>query len=310
MAYLGIFTNLFCNHQCSYCIQAKSSLDVRKNPDKVDVPQLLAFLKKNRIAHSVKVLGGESSLHPDFEPLMTGLLGLYSKVVFTTNLNGKWYEKFDTALEKMKKWGNKIVWNTSFHPGWMEADVYIERIRKIKAAGLRLNQVSTTDTPDLTKEVADKLMAANIGWALQTFTGRNKEGRMLPQTWADVNTNYPQLYSPAPYIDNYESYLANCEDADENHPPQRDTWVTCKTKRFLIGPDNLIYPCHRHLYVRDHNYAAGSIHDLGMKDFKFKWNRLLGRWNLPCDTKCNPCDFEFVKITDTKKPAVSSAIAV
>lgn len=306
-AYLLIVTNLFCNHKCSYCIQQKSSLDVRLNPNKVDVPQLLKFLERNRIDRSVKLMGGEATLHPDFEMLMDGLTKLYSKVVITTNVNGKWYRDFDRALTRMKSWGSTVLWNTTFHPAFMEADLYIERIRKMKEVGLAVDQVATTDTPDLTDAIAQKLSQSGIGWRLQTFTGRSKDGRLLPQTWADVNTKYPQLYDPAKYIDHYEEYTRECEDADYTESIYRPEWVNCITAKFLIGPDNKVYPCHRHLYVADEDYVCGSIYDVEMKSFKYQWNTLRSRWSLPCHTKCNPCDFGSVKVTSLRKPNAAYA---
>ncbi len=300
--YLLIITNLFCNHRCTYCIQQKSSLDVRLKSDMVDVDALLKFLEKNRIDRSVKLMGGESTLHPDFEKLMDGLLKLYKKVVITSNVNGKWYRDFDQALAKIVKWGSDVQWNTTYHPAWMDADLYIERIRKMQAAGVNLDQIATTDTPDLNPEIAEKLFNAGINWRLQTFTGRNPEGRLVPQTWADVNTKYPQLYDPSKYIDEYAHYQEECEDANQSSNFMRKEWVSCTSNKFLIGPDNNIYPCHRHLYVADSKYICGSIHDVEMAKFKFKWNSMWGNWTIPCNTKCNPCDFGAVKIKPMGKP--------
>lgn len=297
--YLLIVANLFCNHQCTYCIQRKSSLDVRLNPHKIDVLAVLRFLESNRIDRSVKLMGGEATLHPDFETLVEGLLGLYKKLVITTNLNGKWYRDFDKALTKMKSWGPKMHWNTTYHPAWMEADLYIERIRRMRDAGLHVGQVATTDTADLKPQTAVMLDNAAIGWKLQTFTGRSPDGRLVPQTWSDVNLKYPQLYSPKKYIENYQDYVHECEDANYADNFYREEWVNCTSAKFLIGPDNNVYPCHRHLYVGDTHYACGSIHDTEMREFKFRWNNILKKWSLPCNTKCNPCDFKSVIIKPT-----------
>ena len=306
MAYLLVITNLHCNHRCSYCIQQESSLDVRKTPDQVDVDMLLKFLGKNRIAHSVKVMGGEATLHPDFERMMDGLLEIYPKIVLTTNLNGKWYKDFPNTIEKMKRWGKKVVWNSTYHPAWMEVDVYIDRVRQMQAAGLRMNQVTTTDTPELSHETTEILHGADIGWKLQIFTGRNAEGELLPRTMDDVRSGYPLLYNPRKYVEHYEDYLQECEDANYSGNDLRAEWVKCTTSYFLIGPDNLVYPCHRHLYVQDRRYAAGSLEDVTMRSFKFKWSKLFQRWSLPCDTKCNPCDFRSVKLQPMGKPAHGS----
>lgn len=43
-----IATNLYCNYACYYCIQQKSSLDVRKNSKKINVDSVLKFLRRNR----------------------------------------------------------------------------------------------------------------------------------------------------------------------------------------------------------------------------------------------------------------------
>lgn len=305
--YLLIITNLFCNHRCSYCIQQESSLDVRLNQKKIDVPAVLQFLAKNRIDQSVKVMGGEATLHPDFDSLIDGLLKLYKKVVLTTNLNGKWYKDFDGAAQKIAAWGQRLQWNTTFHPAWMDVDLYIERIRALQRAGVRVGQVASTDTPDLSDETAKKLDSAGIDWKLQTFTGRDKEGRLRPQTWDDINTKFAQLYDPSKYIDHYDEYIGECEDANYSDRFYRLEWVNCKTSRFLIGPDNHVYPCHRHLYVEDRDYVCGSIYDTDMRQFRVKWNPLLNRWSLPCNTKCSPCDFKNVKITPLGRPATEAA---
>jgi len=303
MAYLLIITNLHCNHRCSYCIQQESSLDVRMTPDRVDVDLLLKFLRRNRIARSAKLMGGEATLHPDFERLMDGLLEIYPKVVLTTNVNGKWYRNFPKALETMQRWGRRGVWNTTYHPAWMDVDVYIDRIRAMMAAGLKLDQVTATDTPELSQQTAEKLHGAEIGWKLQPFTGRNAAGELLPRTLDDVRRGFPLLYFPRKYIEHYADYLRECEDANYGGDDLRDEWVKCTTHYFLIGPDNLVYPCHRHLYAQDRRYAAGSLEDVEMRKFKFKWSKLFGRWSLPCDTKCNPCDFRSVKLEPMGKRA-------
>lgn len=297
--YLLIVTNLFCNHKCSYCIQQKSSLDVRQRPEKVDVDQVLKFLKRNRIAKSVSLMGGEATLHPDFEKLMDGLVKLYPKIVFTTNVNGKWYKDFDLALKKMSQWKDNVRWSTTYHAAWMDCDLYIERIRKMKEAGFNMEQVAATDTSDLPAEEAEKLFKADIGWKMQTFTGRAPDGRLVPQTLDDISLQYPQTYDPMKYIEHYQEYTEECEDSNYTNNFLRKEWVNCTTHHFLIGPDNNVYPCHRHLYVYDKMYKMGDIHDVEMKNFKSKLNRWTGEWTLPCHTKCNPCDFKAVKIKST-----------
>lgn len=295
--YLLVLTNLYCNHQCSYCIQQQSSLDVRLNSNRVDVPAVLRFLKRNRIDRSVKVAGGEATLHPDFEMLIDGLLKLYRRVVLTTNVNGKWFKDFDRTLATMKRW-KRVRWNTTYHPAWMDLDVYIERVRAMREAGLDIDQVTATDTPELSDDEARKLEQSGIGWALQNFTGRGPDGRLLPQSWDDIRTQYPQLWDASKYIEHYGEYRTECEDANFSGDFFRGKWVDCTTARFLIGPDNKVYPCHRHLYVADPQYALGSLEDVEMKNFSVKWNGFLAQWTLPCHTKCNPCDFRAVKIRE------------
>lgn len=228
---------------------------MRLNPKIIDVEAVLQFLEHNRIDHSVKLMGGEATLHPDFEHLMDGLLRLYRKITITSNLHGLWFKDFDKTLTKMKSWGHKVKWNTTFHPDFMDVDMYVARIRALKAANINLSQVATTDTPDLDPGIIESLHSADIGWRLQTFTGRNKNGELLPKTWDDVNRKYPQLYDPSKYINNYDEYVSGCEDANLGGKDYRQGWVECSTSRFLIGPDNNIYPCHRHLYVQDENYV-------------------------------------------------------
>lgn len=145
-----------------------------------------------------------------------------------------------------------------------DADVFIERARAMRAAGLNVGQTASTDTSDLLPETAERFLHAGIGWKLQPFTGRNAEGRLVPQSWDDVRTEYPLEWDISKYIDHYEEYTENCEDANAESDFSHPEWVRCTTSKFLIGPDNQIYPCHRHLYAQDERYACGSVHDFEM----------------------------------------------
>lgn len=82
----------------------------------------------------------------------------------------------------------------------MEPELYIERVRSMRSAGLRVKQVATPDTKDLTDKIAEKLHNADIGWKVQILTGRDETGRMVPQSMEDVNSRYELEFDPAKYI--------------------------------------------------------------------------------------------------------------
>jgi len=80
------FTNL-CNRNCPYCFaQDKIAGDKRKPSFLLlkELGQIVAFLKKSRET-SVGIVGGEPTLHPDFQRLMSFVLAQGMEVVMFSN---------------------------------------------------------------------------------------------------------------------------------------------------------------------------------------------------------------------------------
>ena len=91
------------------------------------------------------------------------------------------------------------------HPEWMDVDLYIEPVRAMQTAGYKMNQVTATDTPELSDDVADKLNSAEIGWKLQMFVGRDGQGELQPRSPDEIRQGYPLLNNPRNYTDHYEN---------------------------------------------------------------------------------------------------------
>ncbi|MFC1511539.1 radical SAM protein [Candidatus Margulisiibacteriota bacterium] len=99
--YLAYFTNLDCNFRCPYCHQRSNHEDARLKeyplPTLSDPTPIIRFLYDAPFpkGRELAVMGGESTLHPNFKMIIEELHERYF-IVVTTNLGSR----FLTSLMK------------------------------------------------------------------------------------------------------------------------------------------------------------------------------------------------------------------
>jgi MoaA/NifB/PqqE/SkfB family radical SAM enzyme len=240
--YLAYFLEFLCNFRCNYCIQGKIE---RNEYDRIDVGLVADYLRSRARPKErfLAIIGGEVTINPHFKFLIESLCNDFY-ITVTTNLGSRLYYKFDEFLE----WAGtyKIRWNTSYHPGFMDVDLYIKRVKAMKKAGLEVGQVTSVKGPQLPMEDRRRLESADIDFEYQTFFGLDdKTGELLPKS-----CEHPDF--------DYERYRKMC-------CRQYRKTCTCKTStrnghaRHLIAPDGKIYNCHHLLYAQKH--PLGHISD-------------------------------------------------
>jgi organic radical activating enzyme len=273
--YVAYFIDLRCNFRCSYCIQDDIN---RKEYDKTSVGRVINYLKKEVKSREgdLTIIGGEPTLSSDFRYVVESLCDDFY-ITVTTNLNTRFYKDFDEFIKWAKK--VKIRWNVSYHPEFMDIDLFIERVRKIQEAKIEMEQVSAVKLSLLSTSDRQKLENANIGFTYQSSLGIDKEsGELLPKT-----DDHPDF--------NYERYQEMC--GKQNKETRR-----CKTvdydghARHLISSNGAIYNCHHLLYKEKH--PIGHIDNGWPKNILDPI--VCGEYG-----HCNPCDFRDMEVLPRDK---------
>jgi len=103
---------------------------------------------------------------------------------------------------------------------------------------------------------------------------------------------YPDPEDPTVTNDPREHGITDMKLYREGFSARSRRPVYCRTRRFLIGPDGLVYNCHYHLYSRRSpvgDLTKGDVHlredYYYCEDFGF----------------CNPCDFPHVRFIKVER---------
>lgn len=287
-AYWGAFLTLACTANCSYCIQKMDyeSFEIARRTNTLSGRQWIHFL--NAIEHKpnqpIALIGGEPTLHPDFVMILNNLEGYV--ITVTTNLISRHFKNIDEFVKKLHP-KSPVRFNTSFHPGFISAEDYIARVKRMRDLGLWVDQVAMVDHPksDYPKY---KETFARHGLALrpQSFLGYWK-GQLYPTPDDPYVTNDPREHG----IHDLQLY-------NEGFSARQKKSIYCQTRRFLIAPDGLVYNCHYHLYSRTNpvgDLIKGELHlkedYYYCEDFGF----------------CNPCDFPHVRFRRIEESAFAPA---
>ena len=273
--YVAYFIDLRCNYRCSYCIQDDIN---RKEYDKTSVDHVINYLKTEVKPREtdLTIIGGEPTLSADFSYVVESLCNDFY-ITITTNLSTRFYKDFEGFIKWAKK--VKIRWNVSYHPEFMDIDLFINRVKKIQEAKIEMDQVSAVKLDLLSEADRKKLESAGIGFTYQTNIGIDEEsGELLPKT-----DNHPDF--------NYERYQEMCGK-------QIKETRKCRTvdydghARHLISSDGTIYNCHHLLYKEKH--------PIGHIDNGWPENILdpivCGEYG-----HCNPCDFRDMEVLPMDK---------
>ncbi len=269
--YVAYFAEFLCNFRCSYCIQDNIK---RTEYERIDIDRVINYIKKEVKPREtmLAIIGGEVTINPHFRHLIESLCKDFH-ITVTSNLGSRFFsDDFDGFIKWAKEF--RIRWSASFHPEFMDADIFIDRVRKIKSAGIEMGNVASVKSPFLSAEVRQKLENAGIGFTYQTFWGiDDKSGELLPKT-----DSHPDF--------NFERYKRMCGK-------QHKSTGRCRTvnyfghARHLIGPDGKIYHCHHLLYTQKH--SVGHIDNGWPED-------ILGPIECSEYGHCNPCDFADMEV--------------
>jgi len=273
--YVAYFIDLRCNYRCSYCIQDDIN---RKEYDKTSVDRVINYLKKEVKPREsdLTIIGGEPTLSADFSYVVESLCNDFY-ITIGTNLSTRFYKDFEGFISWAKK--VKVRWNVSYHPEFMDIDLFIERVKKIQEARIEMDQVSAVKLELLSETDRKKLESAGIGFTYQAPLGLDEaSGELLPKT-----DDHPDF--------NYERYQEMC--GKKIKETRR-----CRTvdydghARHLISSDGTIYNCHHLLYKEKH--------PIGHIDNGWPENILdpivCGEYG-----HCNPCDFRDMEVLPMDK---------
>ena len=273
--YVAYFIDLRCNYRCSYCIQDDIN---RREYDKTSVDRVINYLKKEVKPREsdLTIIGGEPTLSADFSYVVESLCNDFY-ITIGTNLSTRFYKDFEGFIKWAKK--VKVRWNVSYHPEFMDINLFIERVKKIQEARIEMDQVSAVKLDLLSEADRKKLENAGISFTYQTTLGIDEEsGELLPKT-----DDHPDF--------NYERYQEMCGKKIKEIK-------RCRTidydghARHLISSDGTIYNCHHLLYKEKH--------PIGHIDNGWPENILdpivCGEYG-----HCNPCDFRDMEVLPMNK---------
>ena len=273
--YVAYFIDLRCNYRCSYCIQDDIN---RKEYDKTSVDRVINYLKKEVKPREsdLTIIGGEPTLSADFAYVVESLCNDFY-ITIGTNLSTRFYKDFDAFI----KWAKKVQirWNVSYHPEFMDIDLFIERVKKIQAAKLEMDQVSAVNNDLLSELDMAKLEDADIGFTCQKPLGIDEAtGELLPK-----KDDHPDF--------DYERYQEMCGKTIKETRK-------CKTvdydghARHLISSDGTIYNCHHLLYKEklpighiDNGWPENILNPIVCNEYGH----------------CNPCDFRDMEVLPLDK---------
>lgn len=257
--YWAHMLTLRCNAKCPFCIlngRGKCSIT-----GELPGGEILEFW--NGLEHNpgqrLSLIGGETTLHADIVEIVQGLEN-YS-LTLTTNCFSPFYrnEKFWELLKPHPTSTLRI--NTTFHPGQIKPEQYIEVIRKFRESDYFVDQTSYVYRPDI-KKYADEIaiVEKEIKLTSPPFLG----------FW-DEECGFDASFDPA-NIEPNESYhsqeeaarICGLHDIDAyrdmcGQHTKREVICDHPMRSLIVGPDGFVYHCHYKMYygIDPHAHISG-----------------------------------------------------
>ena len=289
--YWAVFITLGCNFKCPYCINKISDdgFNAQINYRHRRGDEWIRAL--NRIEHKDKnlgIIGGEPGIHPDFLQIINGLDKDW-KVTVTTNLDAPIFSDIKGFLKKINLrrslfHNNRLIFNISFHPEQADAELILNRMVALKKGGLKIGKIFYVTVPNQKIDFPKyKKMFEEKGFEIeeQPFLGPY-EGKFYP-TEKEIKEGTSGGMDHG--VEDYERLKDGF-----SMKSKRD--ILCKTRKFLIAPDGMVYNCHYKLYSNaPKNY--GNIFD---DDWKCEIP--LDFFECPHYGYCNPCDYAEVEFKE------------
>jgi SAM-dependent methyltransferase len=269
----GAFVTLRCSANCSYCLQKFSPEEFYKclkAREEIDWKHWATFytMAQKKEVQQLSVVGGEPTLYPNLANLVNALEGYY--VTVTSNLHSALFNDIEEFASSIQ---NKSMFrlNTSYHPDVMSVEKFAERVHRIRASGIHIDQVAMVDHPG-SQYRKYYLEFINHGLQLtpQTFLGKIGDN-LFPNQYTEGITNNPLEHQ----ITNYDLF-------EEGFSYREKKPVQCSVQKFLVAPNGDAHRCHYHLYSGNDVIFNITKPDVPpTTDYTF------------CDDFgfCNPCDY-------------------
>ncbi|MCX5796140.1 MAG: radical SAM protein [Elusimicrobia bacterium] len=263
-----------CNYRCAYCFFAGRWEEYGRRFIAKSTAEWLACWRRilDRYGRAaVNITGGEPFVFPDFVALVCGLSQLHWPVNISTNASILLDEFIAAADPK------KVSVSVSFHPEYHQIALFLERLKKLRAAGFAGCNNFVAFPPHLQDLPSLVARFQEIGESL----------KVIPFIGSCQGLTYPAAYTAE-----QKELLGMSED-----------WVDNKRRKGRPCPAG-----HRSaLLLPDGNVArCGQIGDRHIIGNIFAPGFDLLPQPAPCDVELCPCD-EWKVIPDEKSPKSAGA---
>lgn len=285
-AFWGVFLNLSCNLNCSYCIQKIShpmkpitNYKMRSGSEWVAALNAISNRAKKRFLRRPKVkklsiLGGEPTIYPDFLFVLNNL-DKHWKITVTSNFDTPFFDQ-DIAYFKKIKNRKRIRFNGSLHYNSTPVQRFIANVKKLKKAGINVHTLFLVYHP------AYKEKALKYKEALLKVHPRVKLQRFLGMYNAELFPRAEDGYAGHEQIDGITNYNLY----HEGFAQKKTSPTFCHSDKVLIAPNGDVYDCHYKVYT-NHKEKLGNL-------FNEEVEVHIPRDYFFCEDFgfCNPCDSE------------------
>ena len=134
-----------CNGGCPYCInRARGKIAHYEEMAGADIVKFWNSIEGHH-GQRLSIIGGEPTLHKDFLEVVHGLDGY--QTTLTSNLATSFFEDSNFCSELDSP---SLRMNTTFHPtSGVSIDLFADRIRQMKGAGINVGQIGMVNSPGL-----------------------------------------------------------------------------------------------------------------------------------------------------------------
>lgn len=234
-----------CNYRCTYCIVFESpqwdSVLAKKDRPPVPAERWMeiwdGIYEKYGSAH-IHCSGGEPFYYPRFVDILAHITGKHT-MECDTNLSFD----VDTFIGKVRPGTFRFA--PSFHPEFAKLGPYVEKCRKLKAAGYDLEGANYICWPPHVKDIPTFKAALNdvgVGLTLIPFRGRF-DGKDYPDAYTLEERRLINRNSYNPILsEDYGSYYKGANQGGENHTKRN---ALCRAGQMYakIHPDGTALRC-------------------------------------------------------------------
>ena len=263
-----------CNYRCQYCFFEGRWEEYGRRFIEKSMEEWLACWRRilDRYGRAaVNMTGGEPFIFPDFVALVCGLSGLHWPINISTNASILWDEFIPAADPK------RISVSVSFHPQYHQIGPFIERLKRLRAAGFG----------GCNNFVAFPPYLGDLPGLVARFQEIGESLKVIPFLGSHKGITYPDGYTAE------QKKVLGMSDAWVDNKRRKGRSCLAGHRSALLLPDGNVARCGQ---IGD-RHLIGNIFDPG---FALLQNPA------PCDVELCPCD-EWKVIPDEKPPQQAGA---